>query len=113
MNAKFIEDVEYSGSTKLRNVVFEEEYVTISTLAIDNEQVIAPVIMQDANIDNQDALEISIAYNEELTPTHVVEQQQPQLDMPLRRPTISNDYIMYLQEHEFDIGLEGNPISFG
>ena len=77
MNAKFIEDVEYSGSTKLRNVVFEEEYVTISTLAIDNEQVIAPVIMQDANIDNQDALEISIAYNEELTPTHVVEQQQP------------------------------------
>ena len=69
--------------------------------------------MQDANIDNQDVLEISLAYNEELTPTHVVEQQQPQLDMPLRRPTISNDYIMYLQEHEFDIGLEGNPISFG
>ena len=27
------------------------------------------------------------------------------------RSTISDDYIVYLQEHEFDMGLEDNPIS--
>ena len=27
------------------------------------------------------------------------------------RSTISDDYIVYLQEHEFDIGLEDDPIS--
>ena len=36
--------------------------------------------------------------------------------MTLRRSTrerkskISNDYVVYLQEHEFDMGMEGDPI---
>ena len=38
-NAKFIEDVEYGGNTKLRSFVFEEEYVIILTVAIENDQV--------------------------------------------------------------------------
>ena len=29
-----------------------------------------------------------------------------------RRTTIPDDYIAYLQEHEFDMGLEDDPISF-
>ena len=58
--------------------------------------------MQDANMDNHDTLEISPTHIEEHTLTHVEEQQQPQLEVPLRkstrkrRSTISNDYIMYL-----------------
>ena len=32
--------------------------------------------------------------------------------MPQRRTTILDDYIAYLQEHEFDMGLEDDPISF-
>ena len=39
-NAKFIEDVEYSGSVKLRDLVFEEEHVTVPTVAIENDQAI-------------------------------------------------------------------------
>ena len=82
-NAKFIEDVEYSRSVKLMNIVFEEEYVPIPSTTT----VIAHVIMQDANMDNQDSLEISHTHIEEPTPTHVNGQQQPQLEVSLRRST--------------------------
>ena len=101
-NTNCIEDVEYSGSVKLKNIVFEKEYVTIPTIATNNKQVIAHVIIQDANTDNHDTLKISPTHIEELTLTYVEEQQQPQLEVPLRRSTrkrrsmISNDYIMYL-----------------
>ncbi|RVW84163.1 Retrovirus-related Pol polyprotein from transposon TNT 1-94 [Vitis vinifera] len=43
--------------------------------------------------------------------------QEPQVQVPLRRSTrerrstILDDYVVYLQEHEFDIGLEDDPIS--
>lgn len=44
------------------------------------------------------------------------EQQQPQLrlkgSISERRSATSNDYIVYLQEYEFDIGLENYLISF-
>ena len=29
-----------------------------------------------------------------------------------RRPAISSDYVMYLQEHEFDIGTCNDPVTF-
>ena len=29
-----------------------------------------------------------------------------------RRSTISDDYVVYLQEHEFDMELENDPINF-
>ena len=59
-NAKFIEGVEYGGSTGLRNFVFEEEYVIISTVAIENDQVTMPNIIQDANLENLDTSELPI-----------------------------------------------------
>ena len=36
-NAKFIKDVEYGGNTGLNSFVFEEEYVIIPTVAIEND----------------------------------------------------------------------------
>ena len=36
-NAKFIKDVEYGGNTGLSSFVFEEEYVIIPTVAIEND----------------------------------------------------------------------------
>ena len=55
---------------------------------------------------------------EKPTPIIVMELQQTQLEVPLcesirdMRSKILNDYIVYLQEHEFDIRLEDDPISF-
>ena len=40
------------------------------------------------------------------------------MDIPLRRlervslPTISDDYIVYLQEHEYDVGNVSNPTTY-
>ena len=59
-NAKFIEGVEYGGSTGLRNFVFEEEYVIISTIATENDQVTMPNIIQDSNLENLDTSELPI-----------------------------------------------------
>ncbi|RVW39847.1 Retrovirus-related Pol polyprotein from transposon TNT 1-94 [Vitis vinifera] len=45
------------------------------------------------------------------------EPQEPRVQVPLRRSTremrstILDDYVVYLQEHEFDMGLEDDPIS--
>ncbi|RVX18570.1 hypothetical protein CK203_006345 [Vitis vinifera] len=72
----------------------------------------------DANLKNLDTLKLPPTHNEEPILIHEVEQQQPQLKVPLRRSikerrtTIPDDYIVYLQEHEFDMGLEDDPISF-
>ena len=112
-NAKFIEDVEYGVSSELRKIVFEEEYVIIPTIATENDQVITPEIIYDAYLENQDTPELPPIHIEELA-----KQQQPQLEVSLRRSirerrlVISNDYIIYLQEHKFDMGLEDDPISF-
>ena len=62
-NAKFMKDVEYGGSTRLRSFVFEEEYVIIPTIATENVQVTVLGIIQDANPENLDTLE--------LPPTHM------------------------------------------
>ena len=117
-NAKFIEDVEYGGNTRLRSFVFEEEYVIILTVAIENDQVTISGIIQDANLENLDTPKLPLTHNEEPFPIHEKEQQQPQLEVPLRgstkerRTTILDYYIVYLQEHEFGMGLEDDPISF-
>ena len=64
-NAKFIEDVEYVGSSELKKIVFEEEYVIIPTVATENDKVITPDIVYDANLENQDTLELPPIHIEE------------------------------------------------
>ena len=109
-NAKFIEDVESSGSAQRRNFLFEEEQVEIPMIPIETVEVVTPVLVQDADANHQT--------NHELPPTNTEEPQQTQVEVPLRRSNrerrsaIPDDYMVYLQEHEFDIGLEDDPISF-
>ncbi|RVW88542.1 Retrovirus-related Pol polyprotein from transposon TNT 1-94 [Vitis vinifera] len=116
-NAKFIEDVELSGREPLRKVVFEEESVSILTTGHGH-------IMFDDTIQNvqsiteiQDTPEIPPAQVMEPIQVHEEVTQEPQVQVPLRRSTrerrstISDDYVVYLQEHEFDMGLEDDPIS--
>ncbi|RVW79277.1 Retrovirus-related Pol polyprotein from transposon TNT 1-94 [Vitis vinifera] len=121
-NAKFIEDVELSGREPLRNVVFEEESVSIPIITTGHGH-----IMFDDTIQNVQSI-TEIQDTPEIPPDQVMEPiqvheevtqqpQEPQVQVPLkrstreRRSTISNDYVVYLQEHEFDMGLEDDPIS--
>ena len=61
-----------------------------------------PNIIQDANPKNLDTPELPPTHNEEPSPIHEEKQQQPQLEVPLRRSTrerrttIPDDYIVYL-----------------
>ncbi|RVX03502.1 Retrovirus-related Pol polyprotein from transposon TNT 1-94 [Vitis vinifera] len=91
-NAKFIEDVELSGREQLRKVPIIE---------IEDTPEIPPTVMEPVQV------------HEEVTQ----QPQESQVQVPLkrstreRRSTISDDYVVYLQEHEFDMGLEDDPIS--
>ena len=87
-----------------RDIVFEKEFISLPTVEIENNQ--APNIQEPP------------IQNEELAHVHEKLPQQSQEQVPLRksirerRSTILDDYVVYLQEHEFDVGLESDPISF-
>ncbi|RVW26309.1 Retrovirus-related Pol polyprotein from transposon TNT 1-94 [Vitis vinifera] len=121
-NAKFIEDVELSGREPLRKVVFEEEFVNIPIITTGHGHIMFNDTIQNVQsiIGIQDTPEIPPAQVMEPIQVHqeVTQQpQEPQVEVPLRRSTrerrstISDDYVVYLQEHEFDMGLEDDPIS--
>ncbi|KAK0579195.1 hypothetical protein LWI29_022610 [Acer saccharum] len=116
--ATFFEDVEFGGRNKVRNIVFEEESISIPTIAFDNVQFSIPVIDQKVNPDpqldnvDQPLIQDEVIVSEEQT-------QQPQEPVTLRRSTrerrnaISDDFFIFLQEHEEDIGMvEDDPINF-
>ncbi|KAA8544866.1 hypothetical protein F0562_019739 [Nyssa sinensis] len=99
-NARFFEDVEFDRGDKGRDFVFEEEYVDIPTTVIDIDQAPIPDIVQEADPNQNNIQE----------PPVPEEQTLPPLEpMPLRRSTrerrsaVPDDYIVFLQEHEFDI----------
>ncbi|RVW30669.1 Retrovirus-related Pol polyprotein from transposon TNT 1-94 [Vitis vinifera] len=121
-NAKFIEDVELSGREPLRKVVFEEEFVNIPIIVTGHGHIMFNDTIQNVQSITgiQDTPEIPPAQVMEPIQVHqeVTQQpQEPQVQVPLRRSTrerrstISDDYVVYLQEHEFDMGLEDDPIS--
>ena len=101
VDARYFEDVEFEGGERVKDFVFEEEYVHIPPIAFDNdqEQTIIPDIVQDANSDLDNIIEPPVQVQE------IIPQQQtpqPQEPAPLRRSTrerrgtISDDYVVYL-----------------
>ncbi|KAJ9538265.1 hypothetical protein OSB04_030998 [Centaurea solstitialis] len=121
-NARFLEDVEFGGEDKIRNVAFEEEEYqvhssSIPTSAIDNDQLLIPIIVQDATpVQNTNEGVPLVQDNNEVPPT--IEQTQQTQEVPLRRSNrerrsaIPDDYIVFLQEHEAQIGIrEDDPIN--
>ena len=109
-NAQFFEDVEFDRGDKDRDFSFEEEYVDIPTAVIGIDQAPIPDIVQEAD-PNQNNIQGPPVPEEQTLP--------PPKPTPLRRSTrerrsaLPDDYIVFLQEHEFDIGaVEDDPINF-
>ena len=106
-NAKFIEDVELSGRESLRKVVFEEKSVNIPIITTGHGHIMFDDTIQNVQsiTEIQDTHEILHAQVMELIQVHEEITQQPQVQVPLRRSTrerkstISDDYVVYLQEH--------------
>ena len=106
------------GGEKIKDFVFEEEHVEIPLIVFDDDQVQAsiPDIVQEA-IPDQDNVVDPPAQVQQIVPEE--QTLQPQEPMPLRRSTrerrsaISDDYVVFLQEHEVDIGVvEDDPLNF-
>ena len=109
-NARFFEDVEFDGGDKDRDFAFEEEYVDIPTIFIDIDHAPIPDIVQEADLNQNNIQEPPVLEEQTLPPPEPT---------PLRRSTrewrsaLPDDYIVFLQEHEFDIGaVEDDPINF-
>jgi len=116
-NARFIENGKVSGSVEKQSVEIKEVRVNIllpinvpTSTQIAN---IVSVVEEDFDITEQHMDE---TLHEE-TNSHISDKNEPQ-EMPLRKSqrvrksAISDDYVVYLQESDFDIGLNKDPVSF-
>lgn len=85
---------------KVRDIVFEDEFVYVPATTINNDQAPIPNIVQNANPEYQDNVEELPVQKEEII--HKVQTQQPQKNMPLKRSTrerrsaILDDYVVFL-----------------
>ena len=112
---------------------FEEECENIPT-GIESFVDIEPILTQNTIVENETIIEDQTQQEQtaqsqipEISDDAVVGQivednagnPQENSEVPIRRSTrekmaaISSDYVVYLQEHEFDVGmLENDPINF-
>ena len=116
-NAQFFEDVEFVGEEKIKDFVFEEEHVEIPLFAFDKDHVQAsiPDIVQEAILDQDNIVDPPTQVQQIVPAEQTLQLQEP---MPLRQSTrerrsaIFDDYVVFLQEHEVDIGVvEDDPIN--
>ena len=108
-NARVFEDVKFDRGDKDRDFVFEEEYVDIPTVVIDIDQAPIPDIVQEADPNQNNIQEPPILEEQTLPPPKPTPLRRSTRE---RRSVVPYDYIVFLQEHEFDIGVvEDDPIN--
>ena len=124
-NARFIENGNISGSSESRNIEIKETLVETSTSNVPS-QVIVPVTVAQThgNYGEQQHTEVHTPHHdvvvneEEDDNVQVDEQVQPQQEVVLKRSTgvrrsaIPDDYIVYALEHESDLSMDNDPVSF-
>ena len=109
-NARFFKDVEFDRGDKDRDFAFEEEYVDIPTAVIDIDQAPIPNIVQEADPNQNNIKEPPVPEEQTLPPPEPTPLRR---SIRERRSALPDDYIVFLQEHEFDIGaVEDDPINF-
>ena len=112
-NARFLENGKISGSNEPRKVDVEEIRVDIPPLFLPQE-IIVPQPVQQVEENEQHNRGGSLP-PENIAIENAVKPPQP---APLRRsqrerrPAIIDDYVVYLQESDFDIGIRKDPVSF-
>ena len=93
----FFEDVEFGGRNKVKDIVFEEESVSIPTIAFDNVQVSISVNDKKANPDPQsDNIDQPPIQDEVIVPEEQTQQPQEPVQLRLstreRRNAIPDDF---------------------
>lgn len=112
-NARFLENGEISGSGESRKVNLEEIRVDIPppfpTREIVVPQPIQPVEANEQHNGNDSPFHEDIAIENNVEPPQPAVLRRSQRE---RRSAISDDYVVYLQESDFDIGINKDPVSF-
>lgn len=114
-NARFIENGEVSGSFEPRNVEIQEVRVQVSLSSTSSNVVVPQIVERHYNLPeqqiNDQTRHIEVATDEPaLNEPQEITLRRSQRQ---RRPAISDDYVIYLQESEFDLGIADNdPVSF-
>jgi transposase InsO family protein len=111
-NARFLENGEISGSDKPQNVVIQEVRVQVP-LPITSKENVVPTVVQ--SFDNVEQVIDQSLHDEIITNEPIIEESQEialRRSQRERRSAISDDYVVYLQESDFDIGTSKDPVSF-
>ena len=111
--------MKFGKEENIRNIVFEEEHV------IDSAQVLIPNTVLEINLVIENNVLIIVddivqeQYNNEVLPQIPIQTTLTTSRSVIKeicrekRSSISDDYIIFLQEHKDDIGLtEDDPINF-
>ncbi|KAL6340144.1 hypothetical protein AAG906_040580 [Vitis piasezkii] len=98
-NAKFLKNGEINGSNEPRKVDIEEIRVDIPPPFLPQEIIALQPVQQVEEHEQHNR-------NEPPQPAPLRRSQRE------RRPAISNDYVVYLQESDFDIGIRKDPVLF-
>jgi len=110
--AVFFEDNLDSGSNTPRPVTFREDRVVIPVPSIylpaDN---VIPVV-RDENEFVPDLVDATTPVVDEQVHDDVVEEISLRRSQRVRRSSISDDYLVYLQEHEYDLNNVDDPTTF-
>ena len=112
-NARFLENDEISGSEKSRKVSFDEVRVDIPTI-LPRREVVTPQNNQQSEENEQPEINDSLLH-EDIAIENNVEPPQPAVlrrSQRESRSAIPNDYVVYLQESDFDIRIKKDPILF-
>ena len=123
-NARFIENGSVNGSVGARDVEIRESLMDQNP-SNDPSQIEVPIIvaqpqgmnMEQQQMDAPSPIMDAIVQEEEEN-AQVNEQVRPQEEIVSRRSTrekisaISNDYIVYALEHESDLSIDNDPVSF-
>jgi hypothetical protein len=115
MNAKFLEDLEHSGSTYPQMIELEEAQ-ELTDAPLSKGRLIMFKEIQTNCLEPQSISEQST--HEEQVHIELTQPPQSEEEVGLRRssriirPAISSDYIVYLQESDFDVGPKDDPNSF-
>jgi len=110
-NARLIGNGEISGSAVPPDVEIKEVRVQVPLACASGSKVIAPLVVVPNNNEEEKHSNEPMIHNESI----VEEPQKVALrrSQRERRPTISNDYVVYLHESETYLSINDNdPVSF-
>ncbi|WVZ23370.1 hypothetical protein V8G54_001914 [Vigna mungo] len=123
-NARLIENGQFSGSEKSRIVDIQEHTDSVSTSNVSSEVVIPLLVSQSHNkqrqqvnvpIPQNEHINVEPVNNEQVINEQLIEEPQEaalRRSVRQKRPAISNDYVVYSVEHECDLTIDEDPVSF-